>query len=72
MCTRVLKELGVTAVLNSAQGTMTDWNYVNTKVMAVAKACLGSPIMSTYEGHFNECTALYSQEAYYVGTAVKR
>ena len=23
--------MGVTAVLNAAQGSMTDWNYVNTK-----------------------------------------
>ncbi len=27
----MLKKLGVTAVLNAAQGEMTDWNYVNTK-----------------------------------------
>ena len=31
MCLRVLEGLGVTAVLNAAQGEMTDWNYVNTK-----------------------------------------
>jgi hypothetical protein len=27
---RVLKDLKVTAVLNAAQGSMEDWNYVNT------------------------------------------
>ena len=27
----MLEDLGVTAVLNAAQGEMTDWNYVNTK-----------------------------------------
>ena len=26
----MLKELGVTAVLNCAQGELTDWNMVNT------------------------------------------
>ena len=31
LCIRLLKELGVTAVLNAAQGTMSDWNYVNTR-----------------------------------------
>ena len=31
MCVRLLKEMGVTAVLNAAQGSMSDWNYVNTK-----------------------------------------
>ena len=31
LCTGVLREMGVTAVLNAAQGSMTDWNYVNTK-----------------------------------------
>ena len=25
--------MGVTAVLNAAQGSMTDWNYVNTKAI---------------------------------------
>lgn len=32
MCIRILKDdLGVTAVVNAAQGSMSDWNYVNTK-----------------------------------------
>nr|ACO12153.1 Dual specificity protein phosphatase 3 [Lepeophtheirus salmonis] len=31
MCIKVLKELNITAVLNASQGTMSDWNYVNTK-----------------------------------------
>ena len=31
LCVSVLKDLGVTAVLNAAMGDMPDWNYVNTK-----------------------------------------
>lgn len=31
LCIRILKDLGITAVVNCAQGEMTDWNYVNTK-----------------------------------------
>ncbi len=34
----VLRDLGVTAVLNAAQGAMTDWNYVNTKESYYAHA----------------------------------
>ena len=32
MCTyfRVLKDLGITGVVNAAQGSMEDWNYVKT------------------------------------------
>ena len=30
VCCRVLKELGVTAVLNAAHGSMEDWDYVKT------------------------------------------
>ena len=31
LCISQLRSMGVTAVLNAAQGSMTDWNYVNTK-----------------------------------------
>lgn len=31
ICIRVLKDLGITAVLNAAQGDMDNWSYVNTK-----------------------------------------
>ena len=31
LCIGQLRDLGVTAVLNAAQGSMSDWNYVNTK-----------------------------------------
>ncbi|XP_059090927.1 dual specificity protein phosphatase 3-like [Tigriopus californicus] len=31
MCIHILKDLGIGAVLNTAQGNMTDWSYVNTK-----------------------------------------
>ena len=31
MCIRILRQLGITAVLNAAQGHMGDWNYVNTR-----------------------------------------
>ncbi|XP_023328603.1 dual specificity protein phosphatase 3 isoform X2 [Eurytemora carolleeae] len=30
LCTRILKEMGVTAVVNCGQGELTEWNYVNT------------------------------------------
>ena len=33
LCIGHLREMGVTAVLNAAQGSMTDWNYVNTKAI---------------------------------------
>ena len=38
MCIRLLKEMGITAVLNAAQGSMTDWNYVNTKASYYSNA----------------------------------
>ena len=31
LCIKILRELGITAVLNTAQGSMSDWNYVNTR-----------------------------------------
>ena len=31
LCTSILVEMGVTAVLNAAQGTVAGWSYVNTK-----------------------------------------
>ena len=31
LCTGLLREMGITGVLNAAQGSMTDWSYVNTK-----------------------------------------
>lgn len=31
LCIGLLKEMGVTGVVNAAQGVMCDWNYVNTK-----------------------------------------
>ena len=31
LCIGILRDLGVTAVLNAAQGTMSEWNYVNTR-----------------------------------------
>ena len=33
LCIGHLREMGVTAVLNAAQGSMTDWSYVNTKAI---------------------------------------
>jgi len=33
LCIGQLREMGVTAVLNAAQGSMADWSYVNTKAI---------------------------------------
>ena len=37
MCLNMLRAYGVTAVLNAAQGEMSDWNYINTKASYYAK-----------------------------------
>ena len=61
MCIRILKDLGVTAVVNAAQGSMTDWNYVNTKESYYAGAnidFLGIPAVDLkhypINSHFTE------------------
>ena len=50
LCTGRLREMGVTGVLNAAQGSMTDWSYVNTKEIyytGVGITFLGVPAIGT-------------------------
>ena len=62
MCIRLLKDLGVTAVLNAAHGKMSDWNYVNTGEAyykgSVIKRFLGVPAVDLkhypIDAHFDE------------------
>jgi len=66
---QVLRGLGITAVLNAAQGTMTEWNYVNTKASYYAKdkiRFLGVPAIDfkhyPIHQHFEESSDFIDEE----------
>lgn len=40
LCISLLRDLGVTAVVNAAQGSMTGWNYVNTRQSYYTNTCV--------------------------------
>ena len=65
----MLKSFGVTAVLNAAQGEMSDWNYINTKASYYSRdniRFLGVPAFDskTYpiSQHFEEASHFIDEE----------
>ena len=66
---KLLKSFGVTAVLNAAQGEMSDWNYINTKASYYSRdniRFLGVPAFDskTYpiSQHFEEASHFIDEE----------
>ena len=45
----MLRELGITAVLNAAQGSMEDWNYVKTGPAYYQAAGMGTSVYTEYD-----------------------
>ena len=69
MCLNMLRAYGVTAVLNAAQGEMSDWNYINTKASYYSRdniRFLGVPAFDskTYpiSQHFEEASHFIDEE----------